>query len=81
MDLQVDGEADVVGHVVLSHVHNVVQLVGNLLRGFLFIGDRPASLQDATTQRARAAYSTTLCLELRGTRVHTVQTQKVNRGG
>lgn len=50
VDLQVNGEADVVGHVILSHVHNVVQLVGDLLGGFLFINDRPAPLQDATTE-------------------------------
>lgn len=46
VDLQVDGETDVVRYIVLSHVHNVVHLVGNLLRGFLFINNYTASLQN-----------------------------------
>lgn len=46
MDLQVDGETDVVRHIILSHVHNVVHLVGNLLRRFLFINNYTASLQN-----------------------------------
>lgn len=46
VDLQVDGETDVVRYIILSHVHNVVHLVGNLLRSFLFINNYTASLQN-----------------------------------
>lgn len=46
VDLQVDGETDVVRHIILSHVHNVVHLVGNLLRRFLFINNYTAPLQN-----------------------------------
>lgn len=46
MDLKVDGKADVVGDVILAHVHDVVQLVSYLLRGFLFISNYTAPLQN-----------------------------------
>lgn len=62
VDLQVDGETDVVGHVVLPHVHDVVQLVSSLLRGFLFVEDHIAALQD-TANRVPLTQHTPLGLQ------------------
>lgn len=45
MDFEVNGKANVVGNIILPHVHYVVQLVSYLLRGFLFISNYIASLQ------------------------------------
>lgn len=46
MDSEVNGEANVVGNIILSHVHYVVQLVSYLLRGFVLISNYTATLQN-----------------------------------
>lgn len=53
VDLQVNGEANVVGYIVLPHIHNVVHLVGNLPGGPFLIHAQAASAQSAARSGAK----------------------------
>lgn len=52
MDLEVDGQSHVIRHVVLSHVHDIVQLVRNALLHGVFVRRRhTAARQGAVRSR------------------------------